>query len=109
MAGRLLLEQATRSPEYVPDPWSWGIMYQLLHSGACAILRTLVPDDRMTDPTSSSTTTSFLFHVVKPLRADIPEADTRSEETTTHYSRPGCEVGEESAVLLRDSHDPLGT
>ncbi|GJW78903.1 hypothetical protein Tco_0140585 [Tanacetum coccineum] len=96
-AARQLLEQAPRSPEYVPEDHVPVYIPEPEHP------EDLVPaEDEAPIPPLP---TFFLSPRIRPLSpralercADIPEADTPLEEDTTCYSRPGCEVGESSAA-----------
>ncbi|GJY67533.1 hypothetical protein Tco_0469771 [Tanacetum coccineum] len=89
-AARQLLEQAPRSPEYVPDP-----MELEDHVPVCSII-----PPSFTTPSR----TPSLLPIPPPApsasrRAEIPEADTPPRKRLLLTTpRPSCEVGESSAA-----------
>ncbi|GKC04400.1 hypothetical protein Tco_0996010 [Tanacetum coccineum] len=97
-AARQLLEQAPRSPEYVPDPIELedhmraatpSTYHPLLPSGTPPLLP--IP---LHAPSTSR-------------RADIPKADTPPRKRLLLTApRPGCEVGESSATAAARQPGP---
>ncbi|GJV02987.1 hypothetical protein Tco_0092372 [Tanacetum coccineum] len=114
-AARQLLEQAPRSPEYVPDPM------EMEDHVTVYILEYEHPEDLVPaeDEALHSTTQSFIARTPPLLPIPLPAPSTsrelifprltrRSEEDrllTT--SQMGVEVGGDSSVLLRDSQGPI--
>ncbi|GJW01902.1 retrotransposon protein, putative, ty1-copia subclass [Tanacetum coccineum] len=111
-AARQLLEQAPRSPEYVPDPM------ELEDHVPVYIPEPEHPEDLVPAEDEAPTPLLppfFLSPHIRPLspralatemrdpRADIPEADTPLEETTTYYSQTMEWGGECSAVLALEA------
>ncbi|GJT14039.1 putative reverse transcriptase domain-containing protein [Tanacetum coccineum] len=99
-AARQLLEQAPRSPEYIPDP------IELEDYVPVYILEPEHPEDLV--PAEDEAPTPLLPpSFLSP--PDIPEADTPPRKRLLLTTpRPSVEVGESSAAVLRDCQDPYG-
>ncbi|GJV04685.1 reverse transcriptase domain-containing protein [Tanacetum coccineum] len=104
-AARQLLEQAPRSPEYVPDPIELEDHVQLYIPGWHGIMR--LSAQLRHEATEPLYLHPFYLHVVDPLRtppllpipapstscrADIPEADTPPRKRLLLILLTGCEI-----------------
>ncbi|GJZ22142.1 hypothetical protein Tco_0559181 [Tanacetum coccineum] len=98
-AARQLLEQAPRSPEYVPDPMELEVQVVAVFIPELSIRWNLVPaEDEAPTPLLPP---SFLSP------PDIPEADTPPRKRLLLTTpRPGCEVGESSAAAAARQPGP---
>ncbi|GJR65673.1 putative reverse transcriptase domain-containing protein [Tanacetum coccineum] len=100
-AARQLLEQAPRSPEYVPDPM------ELEDHVPVYIPEPEHPEDLV--PAEDEAPTPLLppSFLSPPDKADIPEADTPPRKRLLLTTpRPGCEVGESSAAAAARQPGP---
>ncbi|GJX20782.1 hypothetical protein Tco_0223459 [Tanacetum coccineum] len=105
-AARQLLEQAPRSPEYVPDP------IELEDHVPVHIPEPEHPEDLVPAEDEAPIRTPPLLPIPLPApstsrRADIPEADTPPRKRLLLTTpRPGCEIGESSAAAAARQPGP---
>ncbi|GJW08984.1 putative reverse transcriptase domain-containing protein [Tanacetum coccineum] len=100
-ASRQLLEQAPRSPEYVPDP------IELEDHVPVYILKPEHPEDLVPAEDEAPTPLLHPFFLTPP---DIPEADTSPRKRLLLTTpRPSCEVGESSAIASARQPRPTMT
>ncbi|GKA50855.1 hypothetical protein Tco_0744051 [Tanacetum coccineum] len=99
-AARQLLEQAPRSPEYVPDP------IELEDHVPVYIPEPEHPEDLVPAEDEAPTPPLPPFFL-SPRIADIPEADTPPQKRLLLTTpRPSCEVGESSAAAAARQPGP---